>query len=140
MNGKRCNTAANRPVGHQIGRGESADLTTVAPPARERPTVERGGGVEGGDLGVQDLAVVVAGRAHPLDLLLGRRNDLVVAGQREAPVVGSTIPWGEQYLGGVAVLPAGRLVATLLALPMLLTDQQVTQLAGRAMARLHPGL
>jgi hypothetical protein len=53
-------------------------------------------------------------------------------------VHGSTIPWGEQYLGGVAVLPAGRLVATLLALPVLLTDQQVTQLAGRAMARLHP--
>jgi hypothetical protein len=53
---------------------------------------------------------------------------------------GSTIPWGEQYLGGVAVLPAGRLVATLLALPVLLTDQQVTQLAGRAMARLHPAL
>jgi hypothetical protein len=55
-------------------------------------------------------------------------------------VHGSTIPWGEQYLGGVAVLPAGRLVATLLALPVLLTDQQVTQLAGRAMARLHPAL
>jgi hypothetical protein len=53
-------------------------------------------------------------------------------------VHGSTIPWGEQYLGGVAVLPAGRLVATLLALPVLLTDQQVAQLAGRAMARLHP--
>jgi len=55
-------------------------------------------------------------------------------------VHGSTIPWGEQYLGGVAVIAAGRLVATLLALPMLLTDQQVTQLAGRAMARLHPAL
>jgi hypothetical protein len=53
-------------------------------------------------------------------------------------VHGSTIPWGEQYLGGVAVLPAGRLVATLLALPVLLTDQQVTQLAQRAMARLRP--
>jgi hypothetical protein len=53
-------------------------------------------------------------------------------------VHGSTIPWGEQYLGGVAVLSAGRLVATLLALPVLLTDQQVTQLAGRAMVRLHP--
>jgi Nuclease-related domain len=55
-------------------------------------------------------------------------------------VHGSTIPWGEQYLGGVAVLPAERLVATLLALPPLLTDQQVTRLAGRAMARLHPAL
>ena len=30
---------------------------------------------------------------------------------------GSTIPWGEQYLGGVAVMPARRLAATLLALP-----------------------
>jgi hypothetical protein len=53
-------------------------------------------------------------------------------------VHGSTIPWGEQYLGGVAVLPASRLVATLLALPPLLTDQQVTQLAQRASARLRP--
>jgi hypothetical protein len=55
-------------------------------------------------------------------------------------VHGSTIPWGEQYLGCVAVLPAGRVVTTLLALPPLLTDQQVTQLAGRAVARLHPAL
>ena len=53
-------------------------------------------------------------------------------------VHGSTIPWGEQYLDGVAILPAGRLVATLLALPPLLTDQQIAQLAERAMARLHP--
>ena len=53
-------------------------------------------------------------------------------------VHGSAVPWGEQYLGGVAVLPAGRLVATLLALPTLLTDQQVAQLAGRATARLGP--
>jgi hypothetical protein len=53
-------------------------------------------------------------------------------------VHGSTIPWGEQDLGGVAVLPAGQLVATLLALPPLLTDQQVTQLAQRASARLRP--
>jgi hypothetical protein len=66
---------------------------------------------------------------------------LAVPGLAVEPLLvvhGSTIPWGEQYLGGVAVLPAGRLVATLLALPVLLTDQQVTQLAGRAMARLHP--
>jgi Nuclease-related domain len=66
---------------------------------------------------------------------------LAVPGLAVEPLLvvhGSTIPWGEQYLGGVAVLPAGRLVATLLALPMLLTDQQVAQLAGRAMARLHP--
>jgi hypothetical protein len=53
-------------------------------------------------------------------------------------VHGSAIPWGEQYLGGVAVLPAGRLVATLLALPALLTDQQVAQFAARATARLRP--
>jgi hypothetical protein len=66
---------------------------------------------------------------------------LAVPGLAVEPLLvvhGSTIPWGEQDLGGVAVLPAGRLVATLLALPVLLTDQQVTQLAGRAMARLHP--
>jgi hypothetical protein len=55
-------------------------------------------------------------------------------------VHGSTIPWGEQYLGGVAVLPADRVVVTLLALPPLLTDEQVTQLAGGAMAQLHPAL
>jgi hypothetical protein len=68
---------------------------------------------------------------------------LAVRGLAVEPLLvvhGSTIPWGEQYLGGVAVLPAGRLVATLLALPVLLTDQQVTQLAGHAMARLHPAL
>jgi hypothetical protein len=53
-------------------------------------------------------------------------------------VHGSTIPWGEQYLGGVAVLPAGRLVATLLALPPMLTDEQVAHLAHRTMARLRP--
>jgi Nuclease-related domain len=53
-------------------------------------------------------------------------------------VHGSTIPWGEQYLGGVAILPAARLVATLLALPPLLTDRQVIQLADRTTARLHP--
>jgi len=51
---------------------------------------------------------------------------------------GSTIPWGQQYLGGIAVLPARRLAATLLALPPLLTDQQVAQLAHRAMVRLRP--
>jgi hypothetical protein len=53
-------------------------------------------------------------------------------------VHGSAIPWGEQYLGGVAILPAGRLVASLVALPPLLTGQQVAQLADRATARLRP--
>jgi hypothetical protein len=53
-------------------------------------------------------------------------------------VHGSTIPWGEQYLGGVAILPAGRLVTTLLALPPLLTGQQVAQLADRAITFLRP--
>jgi Nuclease-related domain len=65
---------------------------------------------------------------------------LAVPGLRIEPLLvvhGSTIPWGEQYLGGVAVLPAGRLVATLLALPALLTEQQVAQLAHRTMTRLH---
>jgi hypothetical protein len=66
---------------------------------------------------------------------------LAVRGLAVEPLLvvhGSTIPWGEQYLGGVAVLPARRLVATLLALPPLLTDQQVAQLADRAVARLRP--
>jgi hypothetical protein len=53
-------------------------------------------------------------------------------------VHGSTLPWGEQYLGGVAILTGGRLVATLLALPPLLIDQQVSELADRAVARLSP--
>jgi len=53
-------------------------------------------------------------------------------------VHGSAIPWGEQYLGGFAILPADRLVATLLALPTLLSDQPVVQLADRAIARLGP--
>jgi hypothetical protein len=52
-------------------------------------------------------------------------------------VHGSTIRWGEQYLGGVAVLPAERLVATLLALPPLLTDHQIAQLVQRVMDRLR---
>ena len=51
---------------------------------------------------------------------------------------GSAIPWGEQYLGGVAILPAGQLGATLLALPPQLTAEQVAQFTGRAMARLGP--
>ena len=66
---------------------------------------------------------------------------LAVPGLAVEPLLvvhGSTIPWGEQYLGGVAILPAERLVATLLALPPLLTDQQVAQLADHAMARLRP--
>ena len=37
--------------------------------------------------------------------------------------------WREQYLGGIADLPARRLVASLLSLPPVLTDQQVAQLA-----------
>jgi hypothetical protein len=64
---------------------------------------------------------------------------LAVPGLAVEPLLvvhGSTIPWGEQYLGGVAVLPAGPLVAALLALPPQLTDQQVAQLAQRPMARL----
>jgi Nuclease-related domain len=51
---------------------------------------------------------------------------------------GSTIPWGEQYLGGVAVLPARRLAATLLALPPRFSDQQVAQLTYRTIDRLYP--
>jgi hypothetical protein len=66
---------------------------------------------------------------------------LAVPGLAVEPLLvvhGSTIPWGEQYLGGVAILPAGRLVATLLALPPLLTDQQIAELAHRTMTRLRP--
>jgi hypothetical protein len=66
---------------------------------------------------------------------------LAVPGLAVEPLLvvhGNTIPWGEQYLGGMAILPAQRLVPTLLALPPLLTDQQVSQLAQRVMARLRP--
>jgi hypothetical protein len=66
---------------------------------------------------------------------------LGVAGVAVEPLMvvhGSTIPWGEQYLGGIAILPARQLVATLLALPPQLSDQQVTCLAHRTMTRLRP--
>jgi hypothetical protein len=66
---------------------------------------------------------------------------LAVPGLAVEPLLvvhGSTIPWGEQYLGGVAVLSARRLVATFLALPPLFTDQQVIQVAQRAMTHLRP--
>jgi len=68
---------------------------------------------------------------------------LAVPGLAVEPLLvvhGSTIPWGEQYLGGVAILPADGLVATLLALPPLLTDEQVAQLAGRVMVQLRPAV
>jgi hypothetical protein len=68
---------------------------------------------------------------------------LAVPGLAVEPLLvvhGSTIPWGIQYIGGIAILPARRLVATLLALPPLLTDQQVAQLAECAMARLRPAV
>ncbi len=68
---------------------------------------------------------------------------LVIPGHSIQPIIvvhGSQIPWGEQYLGGVAVLPASRLVATLLALPPQLIDQDVAQLANRAMSRLRPAI
>jgi hypothetical protein len=68
-------------------------------------------------------------------------NDtLGVAGVAVEPLMvlhGSTIPWGEQYLGGIAILPGRQLVPTLLALPSLLTDQQVTEVAERAVNRLR---
>jgi hypothetical protein len=66
---------------------------------------------------------------------------LAVPGLAVEPLLvvhGSTIPWGEQYLGGIAILPARRLVATLLALPPLLTDRQVAQLTQWGTTRLHP--
>jgi hypothetical protein len=53
---------------------------------------------------------------------------------------GITIPWGEQFLGGVGVLPGRQLVPTLLALPPRLSDQQITELAERAINRLRPAL
>jgi hypothetical protein len=68
-------------------------------------------------------------------------NALAVSPNTIQPIMvvhGSTLPWGEQYLGGVAILTGGRLVATLLALPPLLIDQQVSELADRAVARLSP--
>jgi hypothetical protein len=53
---------------------------------------------------------------------------------------GSTIPWGEQFFGGVGVLPGRQLVPTLLALPPRLSDQQIAELAERAINRLRPAL
>jgi len=53
---------------------------------------------------------------------------------------GSTIPRGEQFLGGVGVLPGRQLFPTLLALPPRLSAQQVTELAERAIHRLRPAL
>ena len=53
---------------------------------------------------------------------------------------GCTIPWGEQFLGGVGVLPGRQLVPTLLALPPQLSDQQIAEFAERAINRLQPAL
>jgi hypothetical protein len=81
-------------------------------------------------------AILRVGPPHP-----GTRRLPGSATTRIYPTIWQSInclPWGEQDLGGVAVLPAERLVATLLALPPLLTDQQITQLAQRASARLQP--
>jgi hypothetical protein len=55
-------------------------------------------------------------------------------------VHGSAIPWGEQYLGGVAIISGRQLESTLLALPELLTDQKITELADRAGNRLMPAV
>jgi hypothetical protein len=72
-----------------------------------------------------------------------------IAGALETPssaleplivIHGSTIPWGEQFLGGVGVLPGRQLAPTLLALPPRLSDQQITELAERAINRLRPAL
>jgi hypothetical protein len=66
---------------------------------------------------------------------------LGVPGRNIQPMMvvhGGAIPWGEQYLGGVAVLPARQLAATLLALPPQLSNHQITRLANRALAQLHP--
>jgi hypothetical protein len=51
---------------------------------------------------------------------------------------GASVPWGEPVAGGVPVLAAGRLPATLRALPGVLTPGQVAELADRARARLGP--
>jgi ketosteroid isomerase-like protein len=79
MNRQYGNTAARRTAGHQVGRGEPADLAAVAPAARERPAVQGGHGVQDGDLGVEDLAAAIGSRAHPVNLLPHRgeqyRND-----------------------------------------------------------------
>jgi hypothetical protein len=53
---------------------------------------------------------------------------------------GSAIPWGEQFLGGVGILPGRQLVPTLLALPPQLSDQDITELAEHAINRLRPAL
>jgi hypothetical protein len=53
---------------------------------------------------------------------------------------GSAIPWGEQFLGGVGIVPGRQLVPTLLALPPRLSDQQIAEFAERAANRLRPAL
>src|SRR6266508_2789385 len=71
----------------------------------------------------------------------GIADALTIPGHSIQPIMavhGSTIPWGEQYLGGVAIVSAGRLAAILLALPPLLTDQQVAQLVQLVIARIRP--
>jgi hypothetical protein len=88
MNREHRNPAATRPVGHEIGRGEPADLAAVASLTRERPRVQSGRGVQDGDLGSEGLAAAVRSRAHPINLLLHRPHHLIVAREREEPVVG----------------------------------------------------
>src|SRR6267154_3934961 len=106
MHGEHRNAAASRAVGHQISRGEPADLAAVAPLPRERPPVKSRRGVQDGHLGVEDLAAAIGSRVHPINLLLHRRNDLVVAGQREESATGS-----EQQRN--AVIPEQRTSVTL---------------------------
>jgi len=99
---------SSRAVGHQIAHREPADLNAVAPHAGELPAVDSGRSVENGDVGVEDVTVVVIGRSHPVDLLLCGRNDLIVARQSDEAIVSREqerdAVLGKQ--GGGVVLPS----------------------------------
>jgi Nuclease-related domain len=83
---------------------------------------------------------------HPLAPMLAtvRWEADQLAGAIGAPITpmlcvhDTQIPWGELYADGVPVLDAGRLVATLRALPPLLEEIGVMLLTEQARRRLHP--
>src|SRR5262245_34891550 len=91
--------------------GPQRAASTAAALAGDLPLVQGAGGVQHGDLGAEDLAACVPGRAHLGDLGPQTRHDLLLAGQRDVPAVG-----GEQQRNtevtqqrtGVPLAPAAR--------------------------------